>query len=258
MRKSALHYFVREEPTRFDCPIYTGPACRRVPHRVGNTTHDRAKVTCQHCMKSRKFREQTKQITAFGEKLTIGCDGQCAKAWGINTRPRQQLSKDPNDYAFLADCELGEAPENPGTYEGGHAKPMTSVEQLNKWCFRECERCASSAGEKPLKLPNLRARLYNIPARAPANNPGLLPVEFVVVVGYPRNVFAGQYLKGPSDPKHVNRHGYGFTRESVEAWPFKTERAAQAKARILARHMGWSEHEMITKPLPQPTTPTRT
>jgi hypothetical protein len=112
----------------------------------------------------------TKQVIAFGEPTIIGCDAQCSKAWGINNRPRHQLSEDHDDYAFLADGELGEAPEDPGTYEGGHAKPTHPDERLNKWCFRECERCASARAGQPLKYPNLLVRLYNIPAHDPAND----------------------------------------------------------------------------------------
>ena len=114
----------------------------------------------------------TKQVIAFGEPTLLGCDARCSKAWGINNRPRHQLSEDPDDYAFLADSELGEAPEDPGTYEGGHAKPTQPDERLNKWCFRECERCASARAGEPLKYPNLLARLYNIPTHDPANVAG--------------------------------------------------------------------------------------
>lgn len=117
----------------------------------------------------------TKQVIAFGELTLIGCDAQCSKAWGINNRPKVQLSKDEDDYAFLADGELGEAPENPGTYEGGHAKPTQPDERLNKWCFRECERCASARVGQPLKYPNLLTRLYNVPTSDPANDQGQPP-----------------------------------------------------------------------------------
>lgn len=87
----------------------------------------------------------------------------CHKAWGINNRPKEQLSDDDDDYAFLADSELGEAPEDPGTYEGGHAKPTRAEDRLNKWCFRECERsCIAKRGEA-LTPPDFSKRLFNIP-----------------------------------------------------------------------------------------------
>ena len=68
-----------------------------------------------------------KDIIYFGKSARVECDGNCKKAWGINSRPDK-----PDD-------ELGAAPEDPGTYEGGHAKPKEG-EEMNKWCIRECER----------------------------------------------------------------------------------------------------------------------
>jgi len=85
----------------------------------------------------------SKPIRAYGQPLLLGCDGKCNKAWGINNRPRNHFvpeSDDPDDYEYLADQELGEAPANPGTYEGGEGKPGHFLDKLNKWCFRECER----------------------------------------------------------------------------------------------------------------------
>jgi hypothetical protein len=103
----------------------------------------------------------TKQVVAFGHTIVIGCDAQCSKAWGINSRPKVQLSEDEDDYAFLADGELGEAPEDPGTYEGDHAKPRLPEDRLNKWCFRECERCESAEIGQPLKCPDFSIRHPN-------------------------------------------------------------------------------------------------
>ncbi|GAA0271067.1 hypothetical protein LNAOJCKE_0893 [Methylorubrum aminovorans] len=85
-----------------------------------------------------------RQIVYFGQPAVVICDAKCGKAWGINCRPRVTLSDDPDDYAYLADDELGEAPSDPGTYEGGDAKPTEPSERLNRWCVRECERCAMS------------------------------------------------------------------------------------------------------------------
>lgn len=105
-------------------------------------------------------------ITYFGQKAKVACDRQCSKAWGTNNRPRVQLSDKEDDYASLADGELGDAPVDPGTYEGDQAKPHSPDEFPNKWCVRECERCAMSApGEwmLPLGLPDYSKRVFNIP-----------------------------------------------------------------------------------------------
>ena len=81
-----------------------------------------------------------KKILYFGQECLLVCDGKCHKAWGINSRPKEYLSDNEDDYEWLADEELGIAPIDPGTYEGGHAKPTSDFERLNKWCARECER----------------------------------------------------------------------------------------------------------------------
>ena len=105
-----------------------------------------------------------KAITFFGRPCVLACDARCDKAWGINGRPRAFLSKDPDDYAYLADGELGSAPADPGTYEGGHAKPLTAEARLNKWCARECERSTTlSTPDIELALPNLSQRFLNMP-----------------------------------------------------------------------------------------------
>src|SRR4051812_30967358 len=77
-------------------------------------------------------------ITFVGQKAKVVCDRQCGKAWGSSKRPRVQLSANEDDYAYLADDELGEAPADPGTYEGDAAKPASPNEFPNKWCVREC------------------------------------------------------------------------------------------------------------------------
>jgi hypothetical protein len=106
-----------------------------------------------------------KMITFFGQPAKVGCDEKCNKAWGTNNRPQNQLSDDPDDYEYLSDDELGEAPVNPGTSEGGQYKPTNEAEKGNKWCVRECERCEMSGlGEydKPLSLRDFSKRLKNI------------------------------------------------------------------------------------------------
>ena len=71
----------------------------------------------------------------------------------------------------------------------------------------------------------------------------------MTLVGYPRDSLAGQYLEGPRDPKKVKRDGYGFTTDPTKAWPFPTKKQAEAKARIIERHMGWGEGVMVVGPL---------
>lgn len=108
-----------------------------------------------------------KLITFAGQPARVACDGNCSKAWGIQYRPRISFDpKDPDDYAYLADHELGEAPADSGIYEGGHAKPRTDDEKPNKWCVRQCERMEmSDPGEsaKPVRLRVFTERVYNQP-----------------------------------------------------------------------------------------------
>lgn len=95
-------------------------------------------------------------VTYFGQHARVACDGNCSKAWGINSRPRHRTpGGGEDDYVYCADSELGEAPADPGTYEGGHAKPASSAEFPNRWCVRECERCAISKPGAWRQLPEL-------------------------------------------------------------------------------------------------------
>ena len=86
-----------------------------------------------------------KEIKYFGRITKIHCDGKCNKAWGKS----QRYTYDENDkMTMLSDDELGEAPEDPGTYEGECGKPKEGEEKFNKWCVRECERCEIDPFEK--------------------------------------------------------------------------------------------------------------
>ena len=106
-----------------------------------------------------------KEILFFGKLQVIACDGKCEKAWGINRRPRVQFSEeDVDDFAYLADDELGEAPQDPGTYEGGYAKPSSPEQFPNKWCARERERSFFSQEQR---VPDFSRRLYNDPNKHP-------------------------------------------------------------------------------------------
>lgn len=112
-----------------------------------------------------------KEIIYFGQKAIIACDEKCNKAWGINNRPKIQLDENnEDDYIWLADNELDNAPDDPGTYEGFEmcGKPQSKEDRLNKWCCRECERnFISKPGEynKPIVLNDFDKRVYNISRR---------------------------------------------------------------------------------------------
>ena len=114
-----------------------------------------------------------KIIQYFGKPCKVACDENCKKAWGLNSRPKEIVSDVEDDVVWLADSELGEAPDDPGTYEGGHAKPTCRAEMLNKWCVRECERSertlTSQTVDHEIKLPDWSKRLYNIPTSNPLN-----------------------------------------------------------------------------------------
>lgn len=113
----------------------------------------------------------TKQIVWFGNSVTLACDGQCSRAFGLNGRPRIDFDPDdPDDYAFLADGEVEDAPENPGTYEGGWGKP-SGPHEMNKWCSRECERSGIFEAGEEVKLKDFSERRYNQPWKhqAPAD-----------------------------------------------------------------------------------------
>jgi len=101
-------------------------------------------------------------ILWFGQQMILACDARCHKAWGINRRPREQLSDNEDDFAFLADHELGIAPRDPGTYEGTDGKPTDKDCRLNRWCARECERSVKVKPGEWIELPDFSKRLRNI------------------------------------------------------------------------------------------------
>ena len=70
---------------------------------------------------------------------------------------------------------------------------------------------------------------------------------FVAVVTYPRvepRSLAGQCLQGPRTPQKVKRDGYGWTFDLAQAWTFPSKNEAEAKCRIVERHMTWGEGTM--------------
>jgi len=58
------------------------------------------------------------EIIFFGRKTAVECDEKCDKAWGRNSRPRDD---DENE---IPDELLGTAPNFPGTWEGSDTKPQ--------------------------------------------------------------------------------------------------------------------------------------
>lgn len=107
-----------------------------------------------------------KIITYSGKAAKVGCDEKCHKAWGVVARPKIQLSEDEDDVVHLADDELGAAPVDPGTYEGGDGKPVNLSSIPNKWCLRQCERCSWAKPNElhlPVKLKDWSLRRYNQP-----------------------------------------------------------------------------------------------
>lgn len=96
----------------------------------------------------------SKHIIWFERPAVLACDGRCDKAFGINGRPRTQLTSDPDDYIYRSDDEIGLAPppgETATLSEGSDMKPsampLQDGERMNKWCARECER--STLAELP-------------------------------------------------------------------------------------------------------------
>lgn len=116
-----------------------------------------------------------RQVVFAGKPRTLVCDGQCAKAWGVTQRPRHVFGSDPDDFVYLADDELDAAPSNPGTYEGGHAKPDCHANS-NKWCSRECERSALIEPGEQVRVLDHGKRIYNQPHKHGVANPVLVPV----------------------------------------------------------------------------------
>jgi hypothetical protein len=107
-----------------------------------------------------------KAIFYFENPCAVACDARCDKAWGINSRPKIEFDpEEPDDYAYKSDRELGLAPVDPGTYEGGHGKPQHPDERLNKWCVRECERSRMGKEGELIKPPDFSRRRFNMPWR---------------------------------------------------------------------------------------------
>lgn len=102
------------------------------------------------------------EINFFDEQNQISCDELCDKAWGINSRPKIQLSEDDeDDYCFLADSELEIAPSQSSFWEGGDNKPICEKDKHNKWCVRECERATITDLDESPVFKDFSQRQYN-------------------------------------------------------------------------------------------------
>jgi hypothetical protein len=104
------------------------------------------------------------EITYFGQKAIVACDGKCDKAFGMNQRLTSPNSLDEDDFEWLGDDELGDAPtESPITEGFEHQnKPSNLTEAHNKWCVRECERSVLVEPGEVIVLPDFSRRQQNI------------------------------------------------------------------------------------------------
>jgi len=102
------------------------------------------------------------EIQFFGQPCVLACDAKCDKAFGIALRETSPNSLAEDDFEWLADDELGEAPEITGETEGGDDKPRDLLEAHNKWCARQCERAVMVDPGEPIILPNFSERVQNI------------------------------------------------------------------------------------------------
>lgn len=116
------------------------------------------------------------EITYFHKQRLCVCDLKCEKAWGVNGRRDSvaMVQLDPendDDIMFLADDDYSEnAPEDPGTREGGHGKPF-HPKRHNKWCVRECERSDLIQPGDEIKIPDFSLPVYNMANRPPGAPP---------------------------------------------------------------------------------------
>jgi len=123
----------------------------------------------------------SKRIHIYGQLQTVACDGNCAKAWGIQARPRTMLSTNIDDFVYLPDGALGMAPP-PGKTEiiaeGDDIKPsatrLTDGSLMNKWCSRQCERSVISPDEVPV-LRDMEHPRPNMPVTTITTTPDGLP-----------------------------------------------------------------------------------
>ena len=76
----------------------------------------------------------TTSILYYGKRCLAVCDQKCTKAWGVSgKRPQWRDQAEPDDVIWFADSEVTEAPDDPGSYEGGQGKPLAPPSIHNKW-----------------------------------------------------------------------------------------------------------------------------
>jgi hypothetical protein len=118
------------------------------------------------------------EITYFGKPCLVTCDHNCKKAWGMNGRDADEGTQivfdedDPDDMAYVEDSKVGDAPDDPGTYEGignDGGKPM-HPDLHNKWCARECERSQFIEPGEQIEVRDFTQPFYNIPSRHGVEN----------------------------------------------------------------------------------------
>lgn len=93
----------------------------------------------------------------------ISCDGKCDKAFGLAERPISENSLAEGDFEWLADDEVGDAPEVSCHTIDGENKPQLITELHNKWCIVHCERSILMTLGQEATLPNFDKRVPNIP-----------------------------------------------------------------------------------------------
>jgi hypothetical protein len=119
----------------------------------------------------------SKSINFCGQRVTLACDGNCSKAWGIQARPRhhfQPEDEEPDDYVYLPDSALGTAP-GPGETvilaEGNDTKPhavrMTDGAGTNRWCARQCERKVMVEDGEEIRVRDMEHPRPNMPGLHP-------------------------------------------------------------------------------------------
>jgi hypothetical protein len=123
----------------------------------------------------------TKTIPYCGKEMIFACDKKCNKAFGINGREKKQLSDDEDDYQYLTDSEVGNAPQCMGTWEGGDGKPLTIAEAPNKWCVRECERSALIEEGDSQTINDFNFPVFNFCERADSELSGNDKIPVIVL-----------------------------------------------------------------------------
>ena len=160
-------------------------------------------------------RPYMKLITLLGHPVTLACDGNCGKAWGTTLRPKVRFNKDdPDDFAYLADSELGDAPRVTRETEGGHDKPP-GPSDMNKWCSRQCERSLIFKDGEPINLPDFSKRLYNMPwlhPKEPMTEESTLPPLPVRV-----NIFGAPIHRPKDGPLHSPDQMRAYALAAVQA-----------------------------------------